>query len=104
MGTVQIPWELSNVRRWPTLCVPGNRAVVYAMQSPCNQTCRIDDHTGYCIGCGRDLDEIAEWPDAPEIRQQQILSALPPRMAAMTAARVGDTVLGDALARPGLRT
>ncbi|WP_238550710.1 DUF1289 domain-containing protein [Blastomonas sp. AAP53] len=56
------------------------------MKSPCNQTCRIHHRTGYCEGCGRDLDEIQEWPTASVGRRQQILSALPSRMAEMAEA------------------
>lgn len=52
------------------------------MDSPCNKICKIDDYTDFCIGCGRNLDEIAEWSAATGARKQQILDALPARMAA----------------------
>ena len=29
--------------------------------SPCTGICRIDEHTGWCEGCLRTLDEIAGW-------------------------------------------
>ena len=29
--------------------------------SPCNSVCRIDARTGWCEGCFRTLEEIAEW-------------------------------------------
>jgi predicted Fe-S protein YdhL (DUF1289 family) len=30
--------------------------------SPCTGVCRIDRATGWCQGCLRTLDEIADWP------------------------------------------
>jgi uncharacterized protein len=30
--------------------------------SPCTGICRIDQSTGWCQGCWRTLDEIADWP------------------------------------------
>jgi uncharacterized protein len=29
--------------------------------SPCASICRMDDATGYCIGCLRTIDEIRDW-------------------------------------------
>ncbi|MFC3307640.1 DUF1289 domain-containing protein [Blastomonas aquatica] len=60
------------------------------MNSPCNQTCRLDQQTGYCEGCGRNVAEIQEWPNALETRKQQILSALPARLESLTASRLVD--------------
>jgi len=54
------------------------------MRSPCNQICEIDSPAGFCIGCGRSLDEIEEWPAANNKRKQQILAVLPARMAALS--------------------
>ena len=30
--------------------------------SPCIGVCRIDQATGWCRGCWRTLEEIADWP------------------------------------------
>jgi predicted Fe-S protein YdhL (DUF1289 family) len=54
------------------------------MKSPCNQICEIDQPTSFCIGCGRTLDEIEEWPVASTKRKQQILAILPERIAAIS--------------------
>ncbi len=51
-----------------------------AMDSPCNDICTIDGPTGLCVGCGRTLSEIAEWASATELRQREILAALPERL------------------------
>ncbi|MEM8878798.1 MAG: DUF1289 domain-containing protein, partial [Pseudomonadota bacterium] len=29
--------------------------------SPCVGLCRLDEATGYCLGCARTGDEIADW-------------------------------------------
>jgi uncharacterized protein len=31
------------------------------VSSPCKRICRFDRSVGFCIGCGRTLDEIAVW-------------------------------------------
>jgi uncharacterized protein len=56
------------------------------IESPCNQVCTIDAPTGYCIGCGRTLDEIAEWGDADDDRQSAILRNLPERISHLASA------------------
>jgi predicted Fe-S protein YdhL (DUF1289 family) len=47
--------------------------------SPCDGTCRIDEGTGWCIGCKRTLDEIADWPILPARDKHAILRALESR-------------------------
>ncbi|MET0180316.1 MAG: DUF1289 domain-containing protein [Novosphingobium sp.] len=44
--------------------------------SPCNGVCRIDPATGWCLGCRRTLDEIAEWPGASDRRKRRLLAEL----------------------------
>jgi uncharacterized protein len=44
--------------------------------SPCIAVCRLDPKTGLCIGCGRSIDEIAQWPDLDEEARQRILDRL----------------------------
>ncbi len=43
-------------RERPRRFVPDN-----SVPSPCIAVCQIDDATGYCLGCYRDVDEIREW-------------------------------------------
>ncbi|WP_373488931.1 DUF1289 domain-containing protein [Blastomonas sp.] len=52
--------------------------------SPCNGVCTIHHQLGLCEGCGRTLDEIAEWSTASVARRQTILQALPARRAILT--------------------
>lgn len=59
--------------------------------SPCNRVCRIDPHSGWCVGCGRTLDEIAGWPDFGAERKRAVLAQLALRgFAQDTATRPGD--------------
>jgi predicted Fe-S protein YdhL (DUF1289 family) len=36
------------------------------VRSPCVSVCRIDAATGWCEGCQRTLDEIAQWGTMPD--------------------------------------
>lgn len=58
------------------------------MESPCNNICKIDEPSGYCMGCGRTMAEIGQWPNASSDQQQQILSLLPERMQAMAENKI----------------
>jgi predicted Fe-S protein YdhL (DUF1289 family) len=49
------------------------------MPSPCIGICKLDTATGYCIGCARTSDEIANWRSAPVEEQRRIWAALPDR-------------------------
>ena len=44
--------------------------------SPCVSICRLDETTGYCVGCFRTIDEIREWmimmPDARQDLLRQL--------------------------------
>jgi hypothetical protein len=52
---------------------------VTAPQSPCTGVCRLD-RNDVCRGCGRTLDEIAEWGTAGEARQREIVAAARARL------------------------
>jgi predicted Fe-S protein YdhL (DUF1289 family) len=43
-------------------------------QSPCTGVCTLD-RSSICVGCGRTLDEIAQWPAAGDARRQAIVQA-----------------------------
>ena len=44
--------------------------------SPCNRVCRIDERTGWCIGCRRTLTEIADWPMLSAAEKHALLARL----------------------------
>ena len=60
--------------------------------SPCVRLCAIDPLTRLCAGCGRTLDEIANWLSYDDAERRRIMAALPERLTAMER-RERDTVL-----------
>ena len=50
--------------------------------SPCVNVCQIDPQTGYCMGCMRTIDEIADWLEMTNEEKQQVLDRLEQRKAA----------------------
>ena len=48
---------------------------IIPVPSPCINICRLDAR-GLCVGCRRSMNEIAEWPDASEVRRREILAGL----------------------------
>jgi hypothetical protein len=52
--------------------------------SPCNQVCVLDAQQ-VCVGCGRTLQEIAEWSRAGGERRRQIVAAARLRQASRPA-------------------
>ncbi|MEL6103540.1 MAG: DUF1289 domain-containing protein [Pseudomonadota bacterium] len=48
--------------------------------SPCTGVCKLDDATGWCLGCGRTGDEIAGWRDRPQAARQAVWAQIPDRM------------------------
>ena len=47
--------------------------------SPCIGVCRLDDATGFCLGCARTGEEIATWGDLPPDRLAGVWNELPER-------------------------
>ena len=50
--------------------------------SPCIEVCSIDEGTGYCVGCGRTRDEIADWPRMTPEEKRRVLAQLEERKSA----------------------
>jgi len=47
--------------------------------SPCTGVCHIDRATGWCAGCGRSIQEIANWGGMPEAEKMKVIAALADR-------------------------
>jgi len=47
--------------------------------SPCVSICRLDERTGYCVGCFRDIDEIRDWMIMPPEERQTALRRIDER-------------------------
>ena len=50
--------------------------------SPCVRLCTLNE-AQICIGCGRSLNEICEWSQAPVARQREIKTSAAERLATM---------------------
>ena len=48
--------------------------------SPCTGICKINEATGWCLGCGRSGEEIAEWRNLPEPLMEKIWTEIPARL------------------------
>ncbi|PIW28528.1 MAG: hypothetical protein COW30_07270 [Rhodospirillales bacterium CG15_BIG_FIL_POST_REV_8_21_14_020_66_15] len=50
--------------------------------SPCISVCVLDEASGFCKGCWRTVDEIAEWPNLMRHQRLEILRRLAERRGA----------------------
>jgi len=51
--------------------------------SPCENICQLNPQTGYCIGCLRTLDEIADWLEMSNDEKLGLLARLDERRKAV---------------------
>ena len=51
--------------------------------SPCISVCRMDEATGWCLGCARTIDEIAAWGLLDDDEKRAVWAQLPPRHAVL---------------------
>jgi predicted Fe-S protein YdhL (DUF1289 family) len=57
------------------------------VSTPCTKVCTVDAESRHCVGCGRNLDEIALWLSLSEDDRRQIMAELPARLRRLAAAR-----------------
>jgi len=53
--------------------------------SPCIGTCTLDPRSGYCLGCRRTIEEIAQWPRLDAAAKRRIIATLAERKLALSA-------------------
>ena len=58
-----------------------------ALETPCVNICLLDAKAGLCIGCGRNLDEIAIWASMSDSERRVIMGELPARKERLEAAK-----------------
>lgn len=58
------------------------------IETPCQNLCVIDGVTGYCIGCGRTGEEIANWLNLNRAERLALMAALPQRLETMASREV----------------
>jgi hypothetical protein len=56
-----------------------------AVLSPCVNVCVLDPASGLCRGCGRTLDEIAQWTRLDPAERARITVEAPKRLSAPPA-------------------
>jgi predicted Fe-S protein YdhL (DUF1289 family) len=56
-----------------------------SMVTPCTNVCTLHPVAGFCIGCGRTVDEIARWASMTDGERNTVMALLPARRAAMSA-------------------
>ena len=74
---------------------PGHDDAPAPVRSPCVSICRIEVSTGFCEGCFRTIDEIADWSTMTDQRRRAVWTELRAR-----GERVA-TALGFAPVAPG---
>ena len=55
------------------------RGIDRSIPSPCISVCQLDDASGLCIGCLRNVDEIRDWPIMTAEEKQGILAKIETR-------------------------
>lgn len=63
---------------------------VAGVASPCINVCQMHAATGWCVGCGRTLDEIAAWSKLDDGGKRAVWTLLPPRMASLRRLKVAE--------------
>jgi len=51
--------------------------------SPCNNVCRIDARSGWCVGCYRTLEEIAAWSALTDAQKRAVREVLQARLGSI---------------------
>lgn len=49
------------------------------IETPCVKICTVDARQGFCLGCGRTIDEIARWARMSAAERGRIVNELPER-------------------------
>lgn len=57
------------------------------IETPCVKICTLDAERRLCLGCGRTVDEIAQWAGLSAAERRRIMDALPERLAACNASQ-----------------
>jgi predicted Fe-S protein YdhL (DUF1289 family) len=73
--------EDSNSILWRSSASINKARMVGSVESPCVKVCAIDATTGWCLGCGRSMREIAGWSSLPPETRSAIMAALDDRKA-----------------------
>jgi uncharacterized protein len=59
------------------------------IRTPCIKVCVVDEDSGLCLGCFRDLQEIAAWSRLSEAERERLMSELPGRRDRIAPEKLG---------------
>jgi uncharacterized protein len=54
-----------------------------SIESPCAKVCTLEPVSGLCLGCGRTLQEIANWSAFTASERVGVMMELPARLAGL---------------------
>ncbi|GJE47019.1 hypothetical protein GOFOIKOB_0038 [Methylobacterium tardum] len=63
---------------------------------PCISVCQFDGRTGWCVGCGRTVQEIRTWRKMTPYRRTALTRELPRRVTQVSGAGTNPVRSGDA--------
>lgn len=52
-------------------------------KSPCRRVCAVSARAGFCVGCGRKMNEIGGWSRFTDDEKRAVLAELPARMESL---------------------
>jgi predicted Fe-S protein YdhL (DUF1289 family) len=58
------------------------------IETPCVKICTLDARQGFCLGCGRTIDEIARWSSLSVAERRRIMNELPERNMSQGATKM----------------
>jgi hypothetical protein len=70
----------------PLSAALGSPSAVRSIATPCVKVCMVDPGSGFCLGCGRTLPEIAQWTRFTPQAREAIMDGLGARLDALAAA------------------
>ena len=80
---ILILWPLQLAARQPDPYLPGGMSEPdrppAPIKTPCVQVCVVDGESGLCLGCYRDLGEVAGWSRLSDADRARIMAELPGR-------------------------
>lgn len=66
-----------------------NAAIPVPIKTPCIKVCVVDGESGLCLGCFRQLSEVAGWAQLSDAQRDAILAELPHRRGRIRPEKLG---------------
>ena len=60
-----------------------------SIATPCVKVCIVDGESGLCLGCYREMREIAGWARLTDERRAEIMAELPTRTSRIRPEKLG---------------